>query len=126
MAISSPKKKNSSKRSGKKTGAVTSKPSADVVAVSGDGNPFRNGAHTLSRAAWNRLRIFIQLVNGFPKPEEHLTIPADLIKDLVLGVRTYAVSWTKLSVDHRHLMVTHVRVSVSVSIVLMYYHNTFT
>lgn len=110
MAISSPKTNTHSKNSGKKSKSANAKLSPDVVVVSGGGNPFRNGALTLSRAAWNRCRIFIQLVNGFPKSDERQTVIADLIKDLVLGVRAYGLVWAKLAPDHRHLMVTYVRV----------------
>ena len=80
----------------------------DVVPVTGDANPFRNAAFTLSRAAWNRLRVFIQLVNAFPVPDDRRSIVIDLIKDLLLAVGAYWITWSKLSQDHKQLMVSFV------------------
>lgn len=82
------------------------------VAVQGAANPFRNGALTLSKAAWNRLRVYIQLIDGFPDADKQQSIVADLLLDLLVAVAEYQVSWNRLPSEHKQIMVSYVRTSL--------------
>ena len=97
---------------------------ADVVEVSGDANPFRNGAKTLSRAAWNRLRVFVQLVDGFPAKDERRDIVIGVLRDLLVAVRPYFITWSKLAPEHKQLMVEFVSY-VLLSFFLSYYLHIY-
>lgn len=105
MDVKKPKAHTSSKN---KDVAASSCPSVYVISVSGDKNPFVNAAYTLSRSAWNRLRVYIQFVNAFPRNDERRSVIIDLIRDLVLAVPLYRRVWKQLSSDHRYLMVDFV------------------
>lgn len=88
------------------------KETALVVLVAGDGSPFRGPAATLASAAWNRLRVYIQLIDGFPDTRRQQSIVAELLYDLLVAVKKYLVTWRKLSSDHKQLMISHVRSSI--------------
>lgn len=79
-----------------------------VIQVAGDKNPFTKEAFTLSRSAWNRFRVYIQLVNAFPRSDARRRIIIELIRDLVLHVSSYRYVWKRLASDHRYLMVNYV------------------
>lgn len=79
-----------------------------VIQVVGDKNPFINEAFTLSRSAWNRFRVYIQLVNAFPRSDARRRIIIELIRDLVLHVSSYRYVWKRLASDERYLMVNYV------------------
>lgn len=79
-----------------------------VIQVVGDKNPFINEAFTLSRSAWNCFRVYIQLVNAFPRSDARRRIIIELIRDLVLHVSSYRYVWKRLGSDHRYLMVNYV------------------
>lgn len=82
----------------------------DVVPTNGNRSPFRNGLALLHKAAQNRLRLFIQLINAFPNPNERDTCVIDCLKDLLEAVKSYRTIWTGMTVDHKMLMVTFVRI----------------
>lgn len=82
----------------------------DVVPATGNRSPFRNSLALLHKAAQNRLRLFIQLVNAFPNPDERDTCVINCLKDLLEAVKTYRTIWTGMAVDHKMLMVTFVRI----------------
>lgn len=108
-----PRKPQASKLS-KKTETITTTSASTsttsyVVQVVGDKNPFTGAAHTLSRSAWNRFRVYIQLLNAFPGSDVRRGIIIELIRDLLLTVVLYRQVWKRLSPDHRYLMVTYVR-----------------
>lgn len=92
----------------KKAKAAASLP--DVIAVSGSGCPFRNGPGTLSKAAWNRLRCYIQIVHGFPSPSTKDEVVSDVLKDLLKGVERYRTIWKGMALEHRQLMISYVRI----------------
>lgn len=101
---------NATSGSGKKPSKKrkTVQPTPDVVAVSGNRSPFRNGAALLHKATQNRLRLVIQLLNAFPKPESRDDMVIDCLKDLLEGVNRYRTIWMRLSEGHKKLMVSFV------------------
>lgn len=91
-----------------------------VVAVHRDGNPFRAGAATLSASIWNRLRVYIQLVNGFPRTTQQQAIVVELLYHALSDVAQYKSTWQKLSSDHKLLMISFVcALSLQLSISLL-------
>lgn len=110
VEVKKPKSKSKGSKSSKAVTAPVPPHSCYVIQVTGDKNPFINAAHTLSRSAWNRLRVYIQIVDGFPRGDERRAVIVDLIRDLVLMVPVHRRVWKRLSEDHRYLMINFVSV----------------
>lgn len=72
--------------------------------TAGNRNPFTGTAKKLSKAAWDRLRVYIQVADAFPDADVRETVCKDCVQAMVKSSSTYREAWKKLEVDHRVVM----------------------
>lgn len=77
---------------------------ATTKVTAGNRNPFTGAAKKLSKAAWDRLRVYVQVADAFPDADIRETVCKDCVQAMVKSSSTYRDAWKKLEVEYRVVM----------------------